>query len=198
MKRLIIIISLIFLIMPMVIAESDITKISPVQQGKLVNLQQTCANCTYVNITKLSSPSSLILLTGALMTKNGNAYNYTFRGNQELGTYIVNTCGDLDGYVACDSFTYDVTPSGKSNLLGVFLIVITFIYAIAFFGFFGKNEWLAILGGMGMITLGLFTLNNGIDIYRSFITETFSWTTIGIGAFFSITAGMSIIEENLQ
>lgn len=188
-------IALLLILIPL--ASSEIQSLGTFRQGQAVNLIQICDNCTNVNLTTIVTPTSQIVNIGRYMTKNGNVYNYSY-STTILGTYIANTCGDLNGDTTCSSFTFEVTPSGFNNLLGLYIIVIVAIYVIGFFGFFGKHPWVSVLGGMGMITLGLFTLNNGIDVYRSFITEVFSFTTIGLGALFSIVAGVELIQETLD
>jgi len=131
------------------------------------------------------------------MTKAGTYYNYTFCNTDQVGEYIVNGHGDDDGETVVWSYNLFVTPSGYSNILGLFIILIVGVYSIALFGFFGKNVWVAIAGGLMMITLGLFTLLNGIDVHRNFMTESFSFFTIGLGAIFALTAGLELIDENL-
>lgn len=179
-------------------AEADQPQVGPFQQNKNAILTQVCDNCTYVNITTVQLPRNGGIVTiNSAMTKTGQTYNYTFTQTSSLGDYIYTTCGNPDGVLTCQSVDFLVTPSGSQNILGLFILVIVGIYSIAFIGFFGRNIWVSIFGGMAMIILGLFTLNNGIDIFRNTITEVFSWTTIGLGAFFSIYPGMELIRENL-
>lgn len=161
-----------------------------------ISLLQSCSNCTYSNITSIVYPDSTQALAEVVMTKIGTNYNYTFCGSNQLGNYIVNGRSDVDGLDTIWAYDYNVTPSGSGDILGFFILIVIMIYGIAFVGFFGKSEWVTILGGMAMIGLGLFTINNGIDVYRNQITEIFSWTTIALGAFFALYAGTSVIKEN--
>jgi hypothetical protein len=50
---------------------------------------------------------------------------------------------------------------------------------------------------MAMLGLGIYTINSGIIVYQDAITEVLSWTTIGLGAFFSIFTGLEVINDNL-
>ena len=180
------------------IASAEVSSLGTFKQGQIVQLSQVCDNCTYVNLTQVVLPNSNGIITvGSLMTKRGQNYNYSFSSTSYIGEYFYTTCGDLNGILTCESVSFDVTPSGNSNVLGLYIIVIAIIYTIAFVGFFGRNEWISMLGGMALIVLGLFTINNGIDIFRNTITEVFSWTTIGVGAFMAIFTGTEIIRENL-
>lgn len=160
----------------------------------------TSNNATQCNVTTANYPNGVLNIY-SIMNKNGQTFNTSIGANNFsiLGDYCFNiVCTDgvnnEDG-----SYCVTVTPSGKtgsSNLM-LFAIVILIIYAIAFVGFFGKNMWVSILGGLGMIALGLYTINNGIVIYKDFITNIFSWTTIGIGAIFSLIASVELIQDNL-
>lgn len=76
-------------------------------------------------------------------------------------------------------------------------IVVAMLYTIALIGFFGRSEWVAMLGGLGLLAVGIFIFTDGIVAYKNFYTHTFALTTMGLGAMFSIMSGMSIIEENL-
>ena len=186
---------LLFLI-PCVSAE--VKTLSPAKQGSCVTLPQTYANSTWQNISVVQLPDkTMVQINKAMTSLGGGFFNYSFCSTGAIGEYIVNGIGDVDGTQQTWNYNFYVTPSGYMNILGLFVIIITVIYFIAFFGFFGKSTWVAMFGGLGMILLGLFTLNNGIDIYRSFITQAFSFITIGIGATFSLTAGVELIEENM-
>lgn len=169
------------------------------RQAQRIELTQLCSNCSYVNISSIIAPDSTVIHGQAAMTKTGTRYNYTITsGNTtQLGRYIVNGFGDLDGSVQVWSYDFLVTPSGRTNILGLFVIVIVLIYGVTLVGFFARNEWVTIFGGLLMIPLGLFTLINGIDIFRNFMTESISIVTIGLGSFFTIFTGISILEEYL-
>ena len=66
------------------------------------------------------------------------------------------------------------------------------LYGITFFGFFGKNIPMTILGGMALLFLGVYLINHGIIIYRDTLTNYIAYVTIAVGA---ITALWAILEE---
>lgn len=181
-------------------ASSLVDTVQSVKQGSCITFAHIDDESTSENITYVQNPDTTIVAVDKPMTRTGTFYNYTYCGTGKNGMYIVYGVGNpatpARNPVAW-SYEFYVTPSGSLGLLGLSIVVITIIYFIAFFGFFGKNIWVAMFGGMAMILLGLYTLNNGIDIYRSFITEAFSFITMGIGATFALTAGVELIEENL-
>lgn len=168
-----------------------------------VNYKGSCVDGVLTNgctcTLSVINPDGTFLVNEETMNDLSNGwYNYTFTPTQ-LGTYQVSQSCIKGTNSGTETGEIIVSPSGNSggSNLGFFFLIVLVIYCIAFIGFFGKNEWVAILGGMGLITLGLYTINNGIMIYKDFITNVFSWTTIGVGAFFALYSGMSIIDENL-
>jgi hypothetical protein len=86
---------------------------------------------------------------------------------------------------------YTVTPMGKNGneliIFSIFLIV--FAYGLTLLGFFKENSIILIMGGMFMIFLSVYSITNGIIIYRDDITLYFSYLTFGLGVFFSLLGG---------
>lgn len=116
----------------------------PTALGDCKELIQTCANCTFVNITKIYYPqsngSSLNLNVG--MTAFANTYNYTFCDNNYLGTYMYSTIGNPDGSSGQGNVCYKVTPSGTifTNELSIPLFLpmgLMLLLALFFFFFAG-------------------------------------------------------------
>jgi hypothetical protein len=174
------------------------------KQNTQVDLKRPCINngtwCStdaVCNIT-IISPTNALIKSNVLMTNSVSYHNITLipNNNLEIGLYKADmTCKESNGYSGSDTFYYSISPSGSSNILGLFIIVILACYSIAFIGFFGKNEIVAMVGGMAMLILGIYLLNNGIDVYRNFMTESFSWITTALGAIFTGMAGMAMLEE---
>ena len=92
---------------------------------------------------------------------------------------------------------YEVTPSGKGGTTNIIFIVflIVVIYVITLLGFFKEDETITLLGGMFMIFLGAYLLNNGVIIYRDTLTLYFSYFTIALGAIATLVAVVKWIEE---
>ena len=170
----------------------------PSKIGDSIQLTQTCSNCTYINLTKIVYPNQSIALLGEYsMDANGTNYNYSYTPNT-LGTYYYTTKGDLNGIVTIQTCSFDVTPSGTSDNLGLYLILIGIVYLIGFFGFFGKNLWVSALGGIGMLTLGVYFIGEGVIIYRDYLTNAVAYLTIGLGAIFTLVPIIEFIVQELD
>jgi len=168
------------------------------KQGERINLIQTCATCTYNNITTIQLGNGTLITLNSLMEKDGSFFNLTLSPQQTvaLGDYKINGIGDLEGVNTIWTYSLQVTPSGNSGSDNIvfFIFIIVLLYAITFAGFFGKNIPLTILGGMAMMFLGLYLVKNGIIIYRDDLTNYVSYVTIAVGAMCSIWAGLEQFE----
>jgi hypothetical protein len=192
----------IILILPAVNAEPQystfaLDSLPSVKKGMCVSLPQIDFNATSQNITFIKLPNGTNNAINVPMISIGEySWEYEYCDTDLLGNHQVNGCSDI----GCWNYGFEVTPQGQESSnsnITLFIILIILLYTISFVGFFGKNEWVAMLGGMSLIALGIYTINNGIIIYQDFITNVFSWTTIGIGAFFALSAGLEVIQENL-
>ena len=177
---------------------ASIPHLGGVQQGECIILKQTCATCTYNNISRIIvNPSSSIVLEDVAMTRDGTFYNYSFCNTTLLGEYQVDGFGDyIGGVLTTWNYEFDVTPSGFKGVLGLFIILIVGAYAIGFIGFFGKHEWVSVLGGLTMMLLGIYIARYGLDAYRNFMTIGFSYFTIGLGGLFTLVPLIEMIRGN--
>lgn len=116
------------------------------QVDRCVELLQTCANCTYVNITSVQSPDGTLYLENVPMTQSGFRYNYSFCNSNQTGRYVVNGVGDDDGLN--DVFSYDfyitntgITPSDqRSDAINIGVYFFFIIGAILFMASFILNN----------------------------------------------------------
>lgn len=153
------------------------------EQGQCVNLIQTCSDCTFNNITSVMYPNSTQALGQVAMTKSNTNYNYTFCSTSVNGIYNVNGKGNANGELSIWVYDFEISPSGQSGSSNTsyFIFIIGLIYVIALFGFFGKNIPMSILGGMAMMGLGVYIINEGLIVYRDWLTVYFAYVTIGLG-----------------
>lgn len=144
------------------LASAEVQTLPPVKQGDIVDLPQTCSNCTYMNIS-VNYPNQSIAIRNKIMTKVGSEYNYSFSNTTALGNYISTTCGNPDGVYTCVSYDFEVNPSGeKFNIYQGFMILGQIAMVILFFGLglsFAKEKWklktffFMMAMGMGIVIL---------------------------------------------
>lgn len=103
--------------------------------GECVNLIQTCANCTYVNITSILYPNSTKVINEVVMTKEGTYYNYSFCNTTKLGEYKVNGHGDENTIETIWSYSFDITREGDKNENGVYIAIWLAGFILLYFGF---------------------------------------------------------------
>lgn len=116
-------------------------------QGKTIQIQSTCDNCTGVNLTKVTFPNGTFALLGQYpMTKNGTNYNYSFSNSATSGIYDYATCGDLNGILTCEDTTersFEVTYSGlilKEGQGIFYMILFTILIFFFIMVLFGINQ----------------------------------------------------------
>jgi len=164
------------------------------KQGDCINLS-IVSDATTCTISSLKYPDSTNIISSITMTNLGNGeFTYNLCDTNNLGVYTAKGLCDTTPW----SNDFEVTPSGNSGSSNIAFIifVIIIIYGIGFFGFFGKNMTLSILGGLAMLGLGVYMINQGIIIYRDDITLILSWTTIGVGAVFALVPIVEWLEDN--
>lgn len=140
-----------FLVIPLISAET----LGAVKKGDCISIIQTCDNCTYVNITRVTINNQNLSYPNLMMSQpvQGN-YNYSYCNNSVLGNYIITTCGDLNGNYQCESFDYKVTNSGyiqtvpeSLGLLGYLMVYIFLTMFLVVLGVYLTNsDYLWILG----------------------------------------------------
>lgn len=174
------------------------TTLGTFKQAEDITIVQICGDCTFNNITSITYPNSTKILgsTDILMTKSGAEFTYELDGGNttNLGTYFVNGVGDLSGTNTAWVVPFTITPSGNSGTANIvfFMFIILVLYTITFVGLFGRNIPLSTLGGMSLIGLGIYTITNGVIIFRDWITNYFSYITIAVGV---IIAFWALLEQ---
>lgn len=171
------------------------SNLGTIKQSDCVTLYQTCPLCSYVNLTGIKYPNGTSIIYNIGFIKSGTEYTYNFCNTSQIGDYTYFVLGDKDGNQVTEGIDFKVTPSGSSSNLGFYIIVILLIYAITLIGFFGKNEIVALFGALTMIALGVYLINQGLVIYRDWITNFLAYISIGLGAYIAFMASYSLIED---
>jgi hypothetical protein len=119
---------------------SAVNTLAPVKQNECINIIQTCATCTYNNISVIRYPNNgtYALNQDMVMTKSGISYNYTFCNTSQFGTYFVDGYGDLAGVkTGWGGFTFDVNGSGQTITQSqITLIIIGIVVLLILSAFF--------------------------------------------------------------
>jgi hypothetical protein len=164
------------------------------KQGDCVNIK-TILNSSSVNISTISYPNSIVVISNQIMTKQGQTFNYTFCNTSNLGTYIYDYF-DSNGDVYVNSF--DVTPSGFTDTLGFYFVLLLILGGVIVLGFAIKEGWFVVIGGMGLMILGIYSVINGIAGFKDmFMTYAVSVFFVGVGAYLSFKSAIEMVEENL-
>ena len=120
-------------------ASAEIKTLGTFRLGDDINLIQTCASCTFNNITSVLSPNSTEVIGNFAMTKIGPVYNFTLTSENTtlIGEYIVNGIGDLDGTNTIWTYNFFITQTGftletSDSILLVIVLLATFVLFLGF------------------------------------------------------------------
>ncbi len=119
-------------------ASAEIQKLGTFKLGENVPLIQTCASCTFNNITSINDPDGNEVVGEYNMTRTGTVYNFTLSSGNvtSLGTYIVNGFGDLDGTDTIWNYVFSVTRTGfeltqaRGNVFIGLLFIMVFLFVV--------------------------------------------------------------------
>lgn len=166
------------------------------KQGENVRISQVCNNANYITISSISNPDSSIAVNNTNMTFSGSGeFYYNFNSTLELGRYDIR--GISDGCENTFATYFNVTPSGSSGsdniVFAVFMIIL--IWGLTLIGFIYKEPIVTLIGGMAMVFLGVYLIQNGIIIYRDNLTLYFSYLTSFLGGAMALMAAISLIDE---
>lgn len=133
------------------LASAEVQTLGYGKQNTCIQLSQTCANCTFVNLTSIEYPDKTKEIIDDVMTATGTEYNYTFCETNQTGVYIYNTFGDPTGTLTTQPVDFTITYNGKETPSGIvivffslgFLIVIGFLSYLFIYnmGHFGQMDY---------------------------------------------------------
>lgn len=155
-----------------------------------------CSGLATCNVS-VQFPDGSLLINNKKMTNQGSFHNITLPSTDVLGSYTCSaTCCDT-GY--CGTGTdcnYEITPTGNSNNLGFYFLILILSAGIIIFGFVIKDAWITILGTFGLYFLGIYTILNGINGVKDMVT---TWAlgiiVLGIAGYISINSALEVIQE---
>jgi hypothetical protein len=170
------------------------------QENTCINLLQTCASCSFNNITIITDPAGNTLIKDQEMTREGFKYNYTFCNTSLTGIYQVNGIGDPNATNTIWRYDLAVNPSGKifNNILYEFLFfgVIMFVfYFILYIAFKHENLPTLLMVSFGIMFMAVYVLRFGIANFTNDYTDAFSIINIGLSAYFLLGGSIELIKQ---
>lgn len=184
------------------VASATLTNLGTFKQGDCIDIKQTCASCTYNNLSSITFPNGTIYLFNpeVSMSKNSVVYIYsTCNFSQDLGEYSVDGHGDLNGVDTSWAYNYKITPSGTDpstaqGIIYAILLFASFIFMIlSFYGAVainGKNEFqmgkLIKINYNKYIKQGLFFIGYLCLIFVVFFSSEISQNFLELGFFTTI------------
>lgn len=154
LKKLLIIFVLVFVFITIIDADSSF---GMVKQYHCINIEQSCANCTYLNITSILYPNSSVATSNAQMTLLGTKGTFTFCNTSIVGTYSINGNGNPDAITDIFQGTFEVTVTGQTlSMSKAITYILIFVVAVLVF--------------VGLLILGIFLpVSNSRDEMTGYI-----------------------------
>lgn len=179
------------------LASASLESLGTFKQGDCLNISQTCSTCTYVNISSVSNNQNSNLASNVEMVSHGSGeWRYEICNTEVIGRHDVKGQGDVNGVDTSFAFKFEITPSGFINTLGFYIILLVVLGGILLIGFSINEEWFVVLGGMGFILLGIYSINYGVAGFRDmFMTWGIGLFEIAVGAILSIGAGIQSMND---
>jgi hypothetical protein len=193
-KKVVIFVTLIFLLSQVYLI-LGIPTLGVFKVNTCVELKQTCANCSYVNLTSIIYPDSTSTVINMEMTKDGSVFNYTFCNNTLLGTYIVNGIGNPQGVQTIFAYDYSITTTGNSSSYTIPLFIGIGAFVLLIFAFLLQNNYMGFITGVLFIVLGIYLLVYGLGVMSDFYTQTIAYVALGFGLLIFLASSYSAINE---
>jgi hypothetical protein len=146
----------------------------------------------------LAPNNTRILSNGSMIITNYPYWsiNLTSGNNAVNGVYQADmSCMTTSGLNGAETFYYKITPSGESNLTNIMWFILAIGILFTIFGFWREDAYTIIFGGFAFVSVGLYFLLNGIDVYRNATTYAISLLILFFGGMLIVRTGIDTIEE---
>jgi len=132
------------IIVSLAIVNATETNIGTKKLDDCIDLIQTCADCTYVNFSSYTMPNGTRILLEVKGVKSGVSFTYNSCNlTNQLGTWIIDGHGDVEGTDKVFTYTYEVTQTGNPTPSGMPMFqmgVIIIIFGVACFLLFLSTQ----------------------------------------------------------
>lgn len=161
-----------------------------------------CPSTTMCNVS-IYYPNSTALINNKGMNQQGSGFNFTLTGGQtaQLGRYPANVkCSDpTSGLNGSTDLLLLITPNGEFDVsIGYFVmlgVALFFTLGLIIFGFSKQDQYVVLLGSLGLTLVGLYILINGISIYKNTITEPVGYIITFLAAYIGVRTGWETIQD---
>ncbi len=148
----------------LIVNVSALENLKPAKLNEPYVITQTCASCTFVNAS-ISNQNGIVRNNIELSNNGSGVWTFTYIPTI-VGRHDVTGFGDLDGTNTSFATFFEVTPSGFTNTIAFFFIILLIPAALIVFGFKIEDNWVIVLGGFALVLVGLYVLFFGIDVIK--------------------------------
>lgn len=139
------IVSALFILAMLSLATASETEIGTKKLDDCIDLIQSCADCTYINFSSYTMPNGTRNVVEWESIKNGVTFTYNDCNlTNQLGEWIIDGHGNLDGVDTVFTYKYEVTENGKPIPAGMPTFqmgVMIIIFAIGCFLLFLSGQF---------------------------------------------------------
>lgn len=148
------------------------------------------------NIT-IRDPDNVVIVKGALMSYDidSEEHNYTLTSGMtgKLGTYTYDITARGLGQNSTRSFSFEITPSGFTGMLGFSFLIILIAYGMLIVGLWKRDITLTLLGDFAIFFVGIWVLFYGLDVFKNYLTNGFAYITLGVAFYVGAKAAHEYI-----
>ena len=115
-----------------------------IKQGECYNISQTCASCSYVNISSVTSDGIDYLTNTPLIYFGNGEWRYQFCNTTTLGRYDVKGIGDVNGIAETFAVKFLVGTQATPETENSWVIILAQGFAMGLLltlSFTFKNKW---------------------------------------------------------
>ena len=194
-KRIFFIILLMLLVVPGV---SALDSLGTFKLGDTVRIAQVCADATYINISSITYPDSVIAEQNIAMIPSGNGEFYlNYKKTTKLGRYDVR--GVSDGCQNTFATYFEITGLGvKTNQIPFQLIFAIFGIALIVLGKSSVGTKLFVsTGSFLLIITGILTLYPGYSgiNYSNLLGLTVGFILLGLGFYLFVESELLAVRK---
>jgi len=192
--------SLLFVTFLLPLASAEIYKLwEPADLRLSISDNGTIIGVT-ANIT-VRDPDKTVIVAGKSMRNlvGTTDWNYTVPASSisKTGQYEYTVCSYSPTENRCDTFFFDVTPSGtvqtsilENPILLLFGILGIIIVGI---GIYQGNPWFGFVGSIMLLLGGIYTMIYGFNNEQNFYTQGVALVFLGLGLIFMFVSAMEFI-----